>query len=206
MIRFVRLAWERSAIYLPVLLMMILALGTYLLVRNTPVFEAPSAAKAPTHDPDYFMQNFSVRTFHASGELKSEVLGVEAWHYPDTDTLEVNQVRVRSVDDKGQLTTATANRGVTNGDGSEVQLIGKAVVVRQPPARDGQEVPPVEVRSDFLHAFIKKDLVSSNKPVELIRGRDRFVGDTMAYDNKAGVLELRGGVKGTLMPTKTSAR
>ena len=85
-IRMLRLIWERASLYLPVLLMGVLALGTYLLVRNTPVFGPAAGAKPLTHDPDYFMQNFSVRTFHASGQLKSEVLGAEAWHYPDTDT------------------------------------------------------------------------------------------------------------------------
>lgn len=36
-----RLIWERASLYLPVLLMGVLALGTYLLVRNTPVFGPP---------------------------------------------------------------------------------------------------------------------------------------------------------------------
>ena len=40
-----RLIWERASLYLPVLLMGVLALGTYLLVRNTPVFGPPAAAK-----------------------------------------------------------------------------------------------------------------------------------------------------------------
>ena len=180
-----RLIWERASLYLPVLLMGVLALGTYLLVRNTPVFGPPAAAKPLTHDPDYFMQNFSVRTFHASGQLKSEVLGAEAWHYPDTD---------------GQLTTATANRALTNADASEVQLIGNAVVIRQPVGQAGEVAVPMEFRSEFLHAFMNTEQVKSNKPVELTRGQDRFSGDAMDFDNLGRVVELHGRVKGTLVP------
>ncbi|MBK7549411.1 MAG: LPS export ABC transporter periplasmic protein LptC [Rhodoferax sp.] len=199
-IRTLRLIWERVSLYLPVLLMGVLALGTYLLVRNTPVFGPAAGAKPLTHDPDYFMQNFSVRTFHASGQLKSEVLGAEAWHYPDTDTLEIDRIRVRSYDDHGQLTTATANRALTNADASEVQLIGNAVVIRQPVGQAGEVAAPMEFRSEFLHAFMNTEQVKSNKPVELTRGQDRFSGDAMDFDNLGRVVELHGRVKGTLVP------
>ena len=195
-----RLIWERVSLYLPVLLLGVLALGTYLLVRNTPVFGPAAGAKPLTHDPDYFMQNFSVRTFHASGQLKSEVLGAEAWHYPDTDTLEIDRIRVRSYDDHGQLTTATANRALTNADASEVQLIGNAVVIRQPVGHAGEVAAPMEFRSEFLHAFMNTEQVKSNKPVELTRGQDRFSGDAMDFDNLGRVVELHGRVKGTLVP------
>ena len=58
----------------------VLALGTYWLVRSTPVFEAPAPDQPPRHEADYFMQKFSVKTFDASGRLKSEIFGTEARH------------------------------------------------------------------------------------------------------------------------------
>jgi lipopolysaccharide export system protein LptC len=176
-----------------------LALGTYLLVRNAPALMPVVAVKPLTHDPDYFMQNFSIRTFHASGQLKSELLGAEAWHYPDTDTLEINRIRARSYDKHGQITTVTADRALTNADASDVQLIGNATVIRQAPGRAGAVVP-MEFRSEFLHAFMDIEQVKSNKPIELIRGQDRFSGDSMHFDNVGRVVELHGRVKGTLVP------
>ena len=38
---------------------------------------APVSVSA-THDPDYFMKKFSVKTFDATGRLKSEVTGADA--------------------------------------------------------------------------------------------------------------------------------
>lgn len=131
MIRLLLAAWDRLSLYLPIVLMGVLALGTYWLVRSTPVFTPPEAEKAATHDPDYFMKTFSVKTFDATGRLKSEVSGVQARHFPDTDTVEIDKVHIRSYNDQGQLTTATANRALTNADGSEVQLFGNALVVRE---------------------------------------------------------------------------
>ena len=79
------------------------------------------------------MRRFSVKTFDAAGHIKSEVYGTEARHYPDTDTLEIDQPRIRSFNNRGELTVATARRALSNGDGSEVQLFGDAVVTRACP-------------------------------------------------------------------------
>ena len=195
----VRNAWERVSIYLPLILMALLALGTYWLVRNAPMMGLPEAVQPLRHDPDYFMRGFSIKTFDAVGRLKSEILGVEARHYLDTDTVEIDQVRIRSVNPEGRVTVATANRGLSNADGSEVQLFGNAVVTRQA-ATDaaGKPLPQLEFRGEFLHAFVDSERVTSNKPVTMTRGGDRFTADNMDYNNLDRQMELRGRVKGTL--------
>ncbi|MDY0106413.1 MAG: LPS export ABC transporter periplasmic protein LptC, partial [Giesbergeria sp.] len=48
-----RHAWDRFSLYLPVLLMGLLALGTWWLVRNAPQVQVPRPASAPRHEPDY---------------------------------------------------------------------------------------------------------------------------------------------------------
>lgn len=201
MIGLLRVAWDRLSLYLPVILMGVLALGTYWLVRSAPVFMPPEPERAATHDPDYFMKKFSVKTFDAAGRLKSEVTGADARHFPDTDILEIDQVRIRSFNGQGELTVATANRALSNADGSDVQLFGNALVVRDAVAsKAGQTTPRLEFRGEFLHAFMNTEQVKSDKPVQLTRGSDRFTGDTMDYDNLARVMQLRGRVKGLLVP------
>ena len=110
MIRVIRQGWDQLSIYLPVVLMGLLALGTWWLVRNAPMPQLPAIDRPVKHQPDYFMKSFSVKTFDATGRLQSEVQGDEARHYPDTDTLEIDQVRMRSVSIDGRVTVATANR------------------------------------------------------------------------------------------------
>ncbi len=199
MIRLLRAGWDRISMYLPILLMGVLALGTYWLVRSTPVFLAPEGERPVTHDPDYFMKKFSVKTFDSTGRLKSEVSGADARHYPDTDTLEIDGVRIRSFNEQGGLTTATANLAITNADGSEVQLFGNALVVRE--AVTGKAaMPRMEFRGEFLHAFLNKEQVRSNKPVQLTRGKDRFTADSMDFNNIDQVMQLQGRVRGTLVP------
>jgi lipopolysaccharide export system protein LptC len=59
----------------------------------------------------------------------------------------------------------------------------------------------MEYRSEFLHAFMTTEKVKSHKPVELVRGNDRFTAESLDFDNVEQVLEMRGRVRGTLVPT-----
>ena len=197
----IRTSWERVSMYLPVILMGLLALGTYWLVRNAPVVGLPEAERPVRHEPDYFMRTFSVKTFDEKGQLQSEVNGVEGRHFPDTDTLEIDQVRMRSFSKDGKVILATADRALSNGDGSEVQLFGNAIVVRESTTdKDGRVDPRLEFRSEFLHAYVNTERVRTNQPVVLTRGNDRFTGDTMDFDNISQIMNMQGRVRGMLMP------
>ncbi|MGA0571994.1 LPS export ABC transporter periplasmic protein LptC [Variovorax sp. VNK109] len=200
-LRLVRQTLDRLSIYLPILLMGLLALGTYWLARNAPLPQEPVAQREAKHEPDYFMRRFAVKTFTADGQLRSEVQGTEARHFPDTDTLEIDKVRIRSMSKQGYVTTATADRALTNADGSEVQLFGNAIVVRDATVdAAGKPLPRLEFRGEFLHAFLDTERVKSHKPVTLTRGADQFTANSLDYDNIERMMNLQGRVRGVLMP------
>lgn len=193
--------WEQLSLYLPLVMMALLAVGTYWLVRNTPAAYEAEAARPVSHEVDYFMRQATVKTFDETGRLKTELFGTEARHYVDTETLEIDQARMRSTALDGRLTTATANKALSNDAGSEVQLMGDAVVVREPMQNpDGSWLPRLEFTGEFLHVFLNEDRVTSHLPVVLKRGSDEFSGDTFAYDNLDQVADLKGRVKGLLIP------
>jgi len=200
-----RRVWDRLAVYLPLLLMGLMAMTTYWLVRNTPVMGEAELEDVPRHVPDYFMRDFSVKVFGEDGKLKSEMVGTEGRHFPDTDTLEIDQPRIRILGAEGRVTTAVAARGLINADGSEAQLFDKAVVVREASTTaEGIVIPRSELQSDFLHLFANTEQVRSHLPVVLVRGAgDRFTAEQgMDYDNLGRVMQLSGRVRGTLLPPK----
>jgi lipopolysaccharide export system protein LptC len=201
----VRRVFDRLAVYLPLLLMGLMAMSTYWLVRNTPsVVEAEQDAPL-RHEPDYFMRDFSVKVFAEDGRLKSEMVGTEGRHYPDTDTLEVDRPRIRVLSTEGRVTTAVAARGLINADGSQAQLFGKALVVREASTNaQGVVTPRSELHSDFLHFFADTEQVRSHLPVLLVRGAgNRFTSqEGITYDNLDRVMQLTGRVRGTLLPPK----
>lgn len=193
--RIMRTTLGNATLYLPVVLMGVLALGSWWLARNTPVSALAAPVQEQRKEPDYLLTNFSVKSFDAQGQLISEVLGRKARHFPATDILEIDDARFSS-NRSAQSTTGRGDRAYSNGDGSEVQLVGNAVVVRQ--ARldvSGRELPRVEFKGEFLHAFLRTEELKSHKPVIVQRGADQFSGDAMTYSKIDGIVQLDGRVR-----------
>jgi len=194
-----RLPWtgrvaDTASTYLPVLLMAVLALGTWWLVKNTPVLDNDRPVAPLRHEPDYTMRQFTVQRFAAAGALRVQIEGDEMRHYPDTDTLEIDNPRIRATGADGRITVATARTALSNGDGSEVQLSGGARVVRE--ARADDDV--LEFRGEFLHAFLATEQVRSHLPVIVTQGATEIRADGMKYDNLTRVVEFKGRVRAVL--------
>jgi lipopolysaccharide export system protein LptC len=189
-------------LYLPMVVMALLALATWWLAHNTPVAERQEPTTPPRSEPDYHLKNFVVKSFDSQGQLISEVSGSKARHFPDTDILEIDVARLRSTKNQ-RVIIGQGDRAYSNGDGSEVQLVGNAVVVREESKDEqGRLRPKMEYRSDFLHAFVRTEEIKSHKPVVVTRGDDQFSGDRMAYNNIDGIVQLDGRVRVRLEPKK----
>lgn len=195
------LAWDRLSVYLPVLLMMFMALASYLLLQATPEPPQPEPERALTHDPDYFMRRFSVKVFAPSGALASEMYGSEAHHFPDTDTVVIDNARVRAFNQNNQLSTATARQVTANGAGTEFELKGDAVVVRQAGlSRTGQRVSRLEFHGEHLIVSTGPEFVVSDVPVLLVRDHDQITADALDYRGDATqVVILTGNVRAKLI-------
>jgi lipopolysaccharide export system protein LptC len=191
-------------LYLPIVLMGVLALGSWWLARNTPVAVAAAPQQVQRQEPDYFLTQFSVKSFDPQGQLMSEVWGQKARHFPATDILEIDAARFRSLR-SARVTNGQGDRAYSNGDGSEVQLVGNAVVVREAErSAEGRDLPRMEFKGDFLHAFLRTEEVKSHKPVTMQRGADQFSGDAMVYNKIDGIVQLDGRVR-VRLESKASA-
>jgi lipopolysaccharide export system protein LptC len=187
-------------LYLPIVMMLLLALGSWWLARNTPEAAQASPQLPQRQDPDYYLTRFSVKNFDPQGQLVSEIFGVKARHFPITDLLEIEGARFRS--SRGsRVTTGQSDRAYSNADGSELQLVGNARVVQEP-LRDaqGRELPRLEIRSDFLHAFLRTEQIKSDQPVTIMRGADQFNGDRLLFNKIDSVVQLDGRVRVLLNP------
>ena len=185
--------------YLPMLLMGLLAMLTYWLVRHTPEPLQPEPARAVRHVPDYFMRDFSLKVYSASGRLESELLGERAEHFPDTDALHVYVPRIRKVDDLGRLSQATALQAITTPDGERVELVGQVVLKRDSGVdAKGQRYSAMELRSEYLLFDLNTQKLKTDKPVQFQHGSDSFRADALDYDHGQGLLQLTGRVRGRI--------
>lgn len=190
--------------YLPLLLMGLLALGTWWLVKNTPQPGAVATEPPLRHLPDYTMKTFNVQRFAVDGTLRAQIEGDVLRHYPDTDTLEVDNARIVNIA-PGSVTQAVARLAVSNADATEVQLLGGAHVVQQARQVSSSPAEPLEFRGEFLHAFQKTERLCSHLPVVVTRGGTQLRADSMDYDNLDRVLLLNGHVRAAFLPTASAA-
>ena len=194
--------FEAVSAYLPVLLMAVLALGTWWLVNNTPLLESERTMVPPRHEPDYTMSTFMVQRFATDGAMRVQIEGDVMRHYPDTDTFEIDNPRIRALAPDGRVTMATARRALSNGDGSEVQLSGGAHVVREA----GEKADAVDFRGEFLHYFVNSERVQSHLPVTVKQGRTEIAADAFSYDNLARGVDFKGRVHGVFAPPAGKAK
>jgi lipopolysaccharide export system protein LptC len=187
---------EAFSTWLPILLMGLLALGTWWLVKSTPGPAKPRPAEAPRHEPDYTMERFSVQRFAADGRQRVLLEGARMQHYPDTDMLEIEDVRVRAVGDDGRLTLASASRAQVNGAATELKLEGGAQVQR--PAGDGDDA--LDIRAESIQAFLDSDRVRAERGVWVRFGTGELRAEAVEYDHASRAVVFTGRVRASFLP------
>lgn len=198
---------ERLSVYVPVLLMGLLALASYWLLRSTPDTPVPAAKAAPVHIPTDVMRRFAVRTYGPGGALKSEVFGQEARLYPDDGSMEIDRSRIRSINPQGVVITALSQHAWTNSAHDEFVLTGDAVVVRDAiTLSTGEKLERLEFQGQHLHVYSVTRRVVSEQPVVLIRGSNRITANQMDYTEhgRERVAVLTGRVRALLVGRKGS--
>lgn len=193
--------WDQVSLYLPVVLMMLLALASYWLLRVTPQPEPPKPKREVTNEPDYFMHRFSVKVFEPGGALKTELYGTQARHHPDVGSMVVESARIRSFGPQRQLSTATARQITSNDEGTVFVLEGEAAVVRQAArGAGGQMLPRIEFHGEYLRVSTDPEHIMSDRPIVLVRGQDQISANALEYTGEARTAVLTGQVRAQFAP------
>ena len=195
----VRRTLDRLTIYLPLFLFAILALGSWWLVRSVPELMPPGIDPQLRQDPDFRLGQFTVKSFDASGRLTREISGQSATHFPATQSLHIEGVRILAENELGTRMTAQAKKGISREPEQQVTLSGEATAVRQA----DKQGPRVELRGETLTAWLQEERLVSDQPVRITRGNDVFSAQTMNFDVRSGQYELQGQVRAVLPPRQT---
>ncbi|MDP4735049.1 MAG: LPS export ABC transporter periplasmic protein LptC [Limnohabitans sp.] len=190
---------DRLTVYLPLFLFAILALGSWWLVRSVPELMPPGLDPQLRQDPDFRLDQFTVKSFDASGRLTREISGQSATHFPATQSLHIEGVRILTENEVGTRLTAQAKKGISREVEQQVTLSGEAMAVRQADKRS----PRVELRGETLTAWLQEDRLVSDQPVRIMRETDVFSAQTMNFDVRSGQYELQGQVRAVLPPRQT---
>lgn len=179
----------------------LLVLATYSLMRNAPSLQTGPAVQKPRTQSDYFIKNFSVKSFDETGRLTSIIYGQFGKHYEERDFLEVDHIRFEAFDKEGKLSTGRADKGLVYGNTDEVELLGNVRINRAAGLdNQGKPTPAVQITGEAMHGFGKLERFVAKMPVTITRDRDVLSADQMDYDKPSSVTLMQGRVKGQFHP------
>ena len=187
--------------FLPLLLALALALGTFWLVRSMPQIRPDTPPSS--NEPDYYLRDFELRRYDPLGNLQIELAGSYGEHIPGPDTIHVQQARTFSIDAHGTTTRASADRAVSDGKGQNIELFGQVHAVRQRTAEGGGKngtPPPVIFESSYLKATNRQEHLSTDQPVKITQGNDVITGTGMTYTGASRTVNIQGRSQAVIQP------
>lgn len=187
--------------FTPHLLALALALGTFWLVRSMPQSK-PNKPPLPANEPDYYMRDFAVYRYTPNGSLQTKLQGSYGEHLPGPDTLHIQQITTYSVDDQGNTTHGSAQRGVSDSKGQNIELFDQVKLTHQrKPAAGQAPEPPTVFEGPYLKATNRQAHISSDKPVKITQGGNVITGSGLNYTDSAKTLEIQGRAQAVIPPS-----
>lgn len=145
-----------------------------------------------THDPDYIVEQFKVRTFDIEGKPRHTLTAQRMVHYMDDDTSELDRPEIRLTTGKRAPIEISAKRGLIFGDRDSVHFLGEARAVRGATPEQSAFI----LSGEHLRVVPDAGILNSNKPVTLRQGNSVIHAGGLYADERNQRLELTGGVRG----------
>jgi lipopolysaccharide export system protein LptC len=108
---------------------------------------------------------------------------------------------VRAIAPDGSLAIADAKRAVSNGDGSDMQLIGDVHLRRLAPGAGENAPAQLEVRGEFLQALSNSEVLRSHLPVTIRQGGSTLNAQNFEYRHLTGQVHFTGRAQGQIANT-----
>jgi lipopolysaccharide export system protein LptC len=181
-----------SSTLFPLLVLAMLAGFTFWLERAS---RGDNLGPSPKlrHDPDYWVENFTLRKFDIDGAIQHTLQAARMQHFPDDDSTEVANPRVVYFRD-GQTTTMTARQAWLDKGGKHVRLDEDVRVVRTNVAD-----PDTIIQTSELDVMPDDEIAHSDAPATITQGRSVIHGaGGLDVNNKTRVAVLNGPVTGTI--------
>lgn len=158
--------------------------------------EAASRSGAPVndgktrHDPDYVINNFTVKKLGVDGQLQHVLKADELRHYPDNDTTDVVEPKLTYFG--GELPMHLTSRYARLGPEGKTALLQKHVFGWR---EAGAKSPEMTFATERLMVLPDDELASTDEFVTLTHGKSKTTGTGMDVDNKARIINLHSHVK-----------
>ncbi len=180
----------------PLVLMALLAALTFWLARLMQS-EAPVADGRQRHDPDYQIENFTVRRFDKNGDLQHQLSAERMTHYPDNDATELSHPKLVGYAGASPV-HASARRGTVGREGSVVVLRDEVKIHRDP----APGVPRATFTTSEATIYPDDEYVTTAAPVTLTQGNSIASGVGFELNNHSLQAVMHSKVRATFYKEK----
>lgn len=157
----------------------------------------PPARK--THEMDAWSRHFVMLRTDPAGLAINRLEGDYARHYPDDGSYDIDQPRALGMRPGNPVSIGTADTATMSAKGDHIVMSGNAHINRPSDANSEE----LDVRSAQLILLPDKDVVYSDLPAVVLRGRSRMHGTGMRYNNATRRLQVFSASDVEIVPEVT---
>ncbi len=192
--------YDQLAAALSVLLLAILAGSSYYLAELSERFPRGGGERKLVHEPDYFVERFSLTKMNAQGEPTFRMSAQRLLHYPDDDTSEFSMPVLISLDPSKPRVTVSADRGLASGKGQQTHLHDHVVFTRAGEAGK----PTLRITTDYALLLPEEDIARTDRPVRITYGESLLTGVGMQFNTATRALNVLSRVQSRWVGSETS--
>jgi lipopolysaccharide export system protein LptC len=149
------------------------------------------------HDPDFIIDNMSLKRFDVDGTLQYSAIAPKLIHYADDDSTDITApaITFHHIPEM----KLSARQAWMSKDGKEVRMSGDVLGLRAA----SQASPEATFSTSVLTIFPELEVARATSRTNLVEGRNTVAGDSFEADNKQKTFSLAGRVSGTLYRQKS---
>lgn len=183
----------------PVILLALLAGLSFWLQKAVDIGETKHDGKL-RHDPDAIAENFEVRRFDSTGQVKYRLTAPYLVHFPDDDSSELKSPKLTSYRLNAPPVEIVSKLAKVTSKGETIYLWDDVSVTRAATA----DRPAMVARMPDLTAQPDAGFAFTNSPVEITQGQSWIKGVGATLDDNTSTLVLQSRVTGLYIRTRTT--
>ncbi len=182
----------------PLGVLLLLAMLTFWLARNI-VIEGWSEPPAPSRDPDYIVERFTLTSLSETGAPRYILSSDKMVHLPGDDSSLLTRPVLRQAQPGQPEIRIRADRGVITSGGEIAHLYDNVEVLRAGEAATAKRTGSSEMRvtTSYLRVLPDQDRADTAAPVRIEQSGSTLLGTGMDLDNRYRRFRLLSAVNVT---------
>ena len=191
---------DHLALYLPLLVLLLMALGSWVLLRSLPDPRPDVQWVRPAEGPDATWLGLRLKSFGDDGRLQRELRGASGEQDNLGDRMRMRQVEYLALGKDNTRLRVSAQRSEHWQDREEILLTGQVTVDHQ-----GTGAVRTQLWTEELGIWTRQERMRSELPVRVLRANDQFLGSGLDFNSQTGEYTLMGRVRAELAPRHAGA-